>query len=388
MPTFKLSDNKVRAAKPTDKPQKIFDGQGLHLFVSPKGAKTWRLAYRLDGKPQTASLGAYPDVSLALAREKAAEIRKGMAQGVSPKKPKRNAVTFKEAAEIYWNGRKDVADGYRANALRALEMHLYKPIGDLPIGSIDRPTLLTALMITDNAGHHVYVRKVRMWASQVWDWAVEHEHAAINIPATIQPKKAFGKSKTKPHASLELTEVADFLLRLSLEKEIQSVLACKLMALTWVRTQELRMMLWDQIDGNVWRLPEEVMKRDKDHIVPLARQAVEIIEKLRARSRGSIYVFPNDRRADRPMSENAVLYLMHRMGYKGEMTGHGWRSVASTWANEHGYNRDAIERQLAHTPDDKVRSAYNRAEYLKERRAMMQAFADWLDKPDTSSLQG
>jgi integrase len=130
------------------------------------------------------------------------------------------------------------------------------------------------------------------------------------------------------------------------------------------------------------------MKRDKDHMVPLSRQALDILDKMRARQRGSEYVFAADHRLDRPISENTVLALMARMGYKGEMTGHGWRTVASTWANEEGYTTDAIERQLAHSPEDKVRSAYNRAEYMKERRPMLQAWADWLDKVDPGSAQG
>jgi integrase len=159
---------------------------------------------------------------------------------------------------------------------------------------------------------------------------------------------------------------------------ILSAMACKLLALTWTRTQELRLMEWSEIDGDLWRIPAGKMKRRRDHLVPLSRQALVLLDNLRVRQRGSVYVFPNDRRLDRPMSENAILYLIGRMGYGGRMTGHGWRTVASTWANEAGYNRDWIERQLAHSPDDKVRSTYNRAEYLTDRRVMLQAWGDWL----------
>ena len=161
---------------------------------------------------------------------------------------------------------------------------------------------------------------------------------------------------------------------------IQSAQACRLLALTWVRTQELRMMEWTEIDGDLWRIPAGKMKRRRDHLVPLSKQALVILENMRQRGTGSVYVFPNDRSADRPMSENAVLYLIGRIGYGGKMTGHGWRSVASTWANEAGHNKDAIERQLAHAPDDKVRATYNRAEYLPERKTMLQAWSDWLTK--------
>ena len=137
-------------------------------------------------------------------------------------------------------------------------------------------------------------------------------------------------------------------------------------------------MEWTEIDGDTWRIPKEKMKRRRDHMVPLSKQALQVLKNLALRKKGSIYVFPNDRRQDRPMSENAVLYLLGRMGYGGIMTGHGWRTVASTWANEAGHNRDAIERQLAHAPDDKVRATYNRAEFLDQRRTMLQAWADWL----------
>jgi integrase len=163
------------------------------------------------------------------------------------------------------------------------------------------------------------------------------------------------------------------------------VLACRLMALTWVRTQELRFMEWSEFEqeGTLWRIPQGKMKRRFEHLVPLSTQAQAVIATMKARWAGSKYVFPCDagRRKDRPMSENAVLYLIGRIGYEHRMTGHGWRSVASTWANESGrYHNDAIERQLAHTPDNKVRAIYNRAAYLPERRKMMQDWADWLDR--------
>ncbi|HEY3341946.1 MAG TPA: site-specific integrase, partial [Anaerolineae bacterium] len=185
------------------------------------------------------------------------------------------------------------------------------------------------------------------------------------------------------HAALSPPEVKPFLDRLKIEDQLLSVLACKLLALTWVRTVELRTMLWSEIEGKgdaqVWRIPAGKMKRRNEHLVPLSRQAVALLGILRQRARGSEYVFPAEHTIKRPMSENAVLYLLHRMGYKGIITGHGWRSVASTWANEAGWLPDAIERQLAHMPDDKIRAAYNRAAYLPQRREMLQAWADWLE---------
>jgi integrase len=383
MPTNTLTDAKCRALQPGDKLRKIFDGQGLHLVATPKGAKVWRVAYRLAGKPQTKSLGPYPAVSLAEARKKRDELKATLRDGGDPmaerKASKKDALTFRQASERFWSGRGDLSPSYRSNATRAMEMHLYPFLGDKPIASIDRAALLEALNRMDAAGLHQYVRKTRMWASQVFEWAVEHHEAAINPAALINPKKAFGHSKVEHFAALTLPEVPAFMQRLSLEAELQSVLACRLLALTWVRTTELRGMPWSELDGDVWRIPAARMKRKRDHIVPLSTQAQAIFAKLRARARPSCpYVFPSEHRDDRPMSENTVLALLARMGYKGRTTGHGFRSIGSTWANERGYAADAIERQLAHTPADKTRAAYNRAEFLPDRRAMLQAFADFL----------
>lgn len=382
MPTTNtLTDAKCRAAKAIDKPQKLFDGGGLHLFTSPTGAKVWRLAYRFNGKPLTMSIGPYPEVTLSQARDKRDTAKAALRDGIDPmdkrRDRKRDAMTLQAASEAFWAGRKDVSPDYLANATRAIEMHALPALGDRAIGNITREELLAALMHLDAAGKHEYVRKVRMWLAQVWDWAIEQGHAATNPARLIRPEKAFGKTKVQHFAALELTEIPDFLQRLALEDDLQSVLACKLLALTWVRTNELRMMLWSEIDGDLWRIPAGKMKRGRDHLVPLSSHALALLESLKLRSRGSVYVFPNARRPDRPMSENAILYLIGRIGFGGKMTGHGFRTVASTWANEGGYNRDAIERQLAHVPKDQVRAAYNRAEFMAERRAMVQAWSDW-----------
>jgi integrase len=343
------------------------------------------MAYRLDGKPQTAAFGAYPALSLADARKRRDELLAVLARGENPKREKpRAGLSFKTACEQYWAGRGDVTRGYRDNAMRGLEMHLWSSLGAMSIGSITRAALLDALRRMDAAGKHVYVRKIRMWAGQVFEWAVEHGYATTNPAAAIRPEKAFGRAPVESFAALELLEVPAFMARLSCEQELQSVLACKLLALTWVRTKELRFMRWVDFDGDLWRVSKATMKKRRDHLVPLSRQALALLDMLRLRRNGD-YVFPAEHRADRPISENAILALIARLGYKGKMTGHGWRSIASTWANEHGWNRDAIERQLAHAPDDDVRAVYNRAEYLDIRRDMMQAFADWLIPPPSGA---
>lgn len=383
MPTNTLKDALCKAAKPAEKAYKMFDGGGLHLFVSPTGSKTWRIAYRLAGKPKTMSVGPYPEVSLAEARGKRDGLKATLRDGGDPMAPRRatrKGMTLREASETYWAGRKDLSPSYLANAGRGIEMHL-KNILEQNIAGITREMLLEELGRMDAAGLHVYVRKVRMWIGQVFEWAVENGHASINPAALIRPEKAFGKAKVESFAALELRDVPNFLQRLALERELQSVLACRMLAYTWVRTAELRMMEIEEVDleEGMWIIPKGKMKRARDHVVPLPRQAVRVIKLMLARNSGSKYVFPSDRRDDRPMSENAILYLIGRIGYKGKMTGHGWRSVASTWANERGYNEDAIEMQLSHAPGNKIRAVYNRSKYINERREMLQAHADWID---------
>lgn len=378
MPTNKLLDSKIKAIAATAKAQKFFDGGGLFLFVSPKGAKVWRLAYRVNGKAQTATLGPYPLIGLADARKKRDEIKLKLLAGEPLAKRAKRSLTLTEACEEYWGGRDDLSASYLANAKRALEMHIQPTLGSVPVADLTREQVLEALKVMDAAKLYEYVRKTRMWLSQVLDWAVENGHAEANVAATIKADKAFGKAPVEHFAAVSLPEVQALMQRIAMEGEIQSVLACRLLALTWTRTVELRMMEWSEIHGDQWVIPAGKMKRRREHVVPLTAQAMEIIENMRARSRGSPYVFPGDHRIERPMSENAILYLLHRCGYKGRMTGHGFRSVASTWANDAGHNPDAIERQLAHVPADMTRAAYNRAAYLPQRRAMLQDWADWL----------
>ncbi len=394
MPTInKLTDSQCRSFKPTEKPQKMFDGGGLYLFVSPTGAKTWRLAYRFSGKPKTISFGPYPSVSLSEARQQRDLAKTSLRNGVDPMFVKRptadKQINLSSASKKYWSDRKDVSESYRTNALNAINRYLNPRLGERPINEITRDELLLCLNAINAAGRYVYVRKVKAWVAQVFDWAKEQGYVDQNPTALINSEKAFGKSRVRHRAALEARDVPEFLTRLSVEKDLNSVIACKLLALTWARTKELRTMTWDQLENDVWRLPSSQMKSDEYHLVPLSRQALALLNLMRERSRGSRYVFPHESNIDKCMSENSVLYLIYRIGFKGRMTGHGWRAVGSTWANEHGYNIDAIERQLAHAPKDATRAAYNRAAYLKERRQMLQDWADWFDSchPDTSAMK-
>ena len=381
MATNKLTDHQCRTAKPKDKSYKLSDGHGMYLFISTTGSKIWRVGYRVNGKEQTHVLGPYPLLTLSDARTKRDEFRRKLLDGVDVKAKPKKTVTFSDAVVAYWNGRIVVSEGYQFNATRGLEMHLEYAIGKDGIDTITREKLLGLLMKLDGQGKHVYARRVRMWAMQVFDWAIEQGHCKENPAAQIKPEKAFGKRATQHHAALKFSQVPEFMSRLDMEEDLQSAMACRFLALTWVRTQEMRYMVWSEVEGDLWRIPASRMKKSREHLVPLSVQALEILEKMKQRSRGSDYVFASESRNDRPISENTVLYLLARMGFKGKMTGHGFRTLGSTWGNENGYNRDWIETQLAHAEENDVRSAYNQAIYLEPRRKMMQDWANFLYRP-------
>jgi integrase len=418
MPTNTLTDNDCRRAEPRSKAYKLFDGNGLYLWISPKGARVWRQDYRFGGKKwaDTVIHGAYPLITLRAAREKRDEVLRLLAAGQDPKAGAKLAapvegvksITLGVACDTYWGGKKDISDGYRENAKRGLELHL-ADLWKRDMRTIEREEFLRCLNAMDAAGKHVYVRKVRMWASQVWHWAVEQKYADTNIPDTINPKRAFGKAKVDSFPALHERDMPALWRRIAVEGDLQSVLAARMLAHTWVRTKEMRFMEWGEVDAfgralNIeasgaqpvapdpdkewtWEIPAGKMKRAKAHLVPLPRQARLLLLKLWARRRpGGKYVFTAEHRLDRPISDSAVLMLLYRIGYKGAMTGHGFRSVGSTWANERGYNKDWVERQLAHTPEDKVRAAYNKAQFLDGRRKLLQGFSDWLDTLDAAAV--
>ena len=270
--------------------------------------------------------------------------------------------------------------------LLAQPVGLLPMIGGMALEQIGRETLMTALLPVDASGKFELVRNLRAWAGQIFERAIERGYCQHNPAALIRPERAFGKRQTQHLAALELHQVRAFMHRLALEGNTQSAVMCRLMALTWVRTGVLRRMMWSEVDGDIWRIPGAKMKMRKDLLVPLSKQATEILKMMRQRRTTSAFVFPHPTRADRPASENSVLSLLYRMEYKGKMTGHGWRSVGSTWANENGFDADAIERQLAHVPKDEVRATYNRAQYLTQRRELLQAWADWLLAEDVDAV--
>lgn len=398
-----LTDAICKTAKAKEKDYKLSDGYGMYLFVTTKGAKIWRMAYRFGGKQKATVIGPYPLVSLKDARERRDVVRRQLLDGTDPeaKVVQQDRLTLEEALEKYLEHRAQggvITDKYLQNLKNGIQMHVCNYLGRRYIDTITREDMLEVLMKLNAAQKFVYVKRIRMWTEGLFAWAQEHRHCKINPSALINPRVAFGSRPVKGFPHLPLRDIPAFLKRLREEREQTSVLACRMLALTWVRTGELREMKWDQIEGDVWRVPAANMKGEADtrreHLVPLPSQCTSILQTLKNRSRNSDYVFPADQDIDRPITENCVTDLMERMGYRGKMTGHGWRKVGSTWANEQvadddtrKYHPDWIEMQLAHI-DGSVRGIYNSAEYLPQRRKMLQAYADWLDQADASTFEG
>ena len=389
-----LSDTALRKAKPSDKAQRLFDGGGLYVEISPSGGKWWRLKYRFGGKEKRLSLGTYPDTGLADAREKRDAARKLLARGVDPSAERQAAKqsqaqamlavgeTFKAMART-WMARQEVAE-VTANKTRWLmETFLFPEIGDRPIAEITSRELLLALRKIEETGKLETAKRARIKAGQVFRFAMMEGKAESDPTASL--RGALKAPKNKHHAAITDPMQMGELLRAidGFAGQYVTLCALKVAPLVFVRPGELRHAEWPEfdLDGAMWRIPAERMKMKAAHLVPLSTQAISILRDLRALTGEGRYVFAGLRTASRPMSENTVNAALRRLGYSNdEMTGHGFRSMAATRLNEMGWNADAIERQLAHAESNKVREAYTHAaQYLDERKRMMQAWADYLD---------
>jgi integrase len=390
-----LTDTRIRNAKPMAKAYKLSDGSGMYLLVTPDGARYWRLDYRFAGKRRTLALGVYPTVTLAVARTRREEARALLARDLDPgeaKKATRRAVRIAsehsfEAIAREWldKQRKRLAPKYCALILARLEADIIPRIGSRPVAEIDAPELLDALRAVEKRGVIETARRLRQTCGQVFRYAIATGRAKDD--PSIALHGALGSpGRRRGHRAMTLSEIPAFLRALeAYDGDPRTRLALRLMVLTFARTTELRAARWSEfenLDGinALWRIPVDRMKMKREHVVPLAPQAVALLRELRSLpgSDTSAYLFPSPSREGH-MSNNTMLYAMYRMGYHGRATVHGFRAMASTALNEMGFRPDVIERQLAHQEQNAVRAAYNRAEYLVERRAMMNHWADLLD---------
>ncbi len=387
-----LSDTAIRQAKPALKPRKLFDASGLYLLIAPTGGKWWRLKYRFEGKERLLALGTYPDVGLKQAREKRDAARKLVADGIDPGAERkaakaalvqRTAGSFEAVArEWFEKFSAGWAPTHAATIIRRLERDVFPWLGTRSAGEIAAPDLLTALRRVEARGALETAHRIHQVCGQVFRYAVATGRAQRDPSADL--RGALPPVREKHHAALTEPKQVGALLRAINGYKGTFVTRCalRLAPLVFVRPGELRKAEWSEfdLDGATWRIPAARMKMRSEHVVPLSRQAVEILRELKPFTGAWRYVFPGARTAGQPMSENAITAALRRMGYeRDEMTGHGFRSTASTLLYELGWSADAIERQLAHAERDGVRDAYNRAEYLAERKRMMQAWADYLD---------
>lgn len=392
---MKLTDTKLKSLKPTGKIQKFSDGGGLYIHVSPVGGKLWRFFYRFNGKQKTLALGKYPEVSLAEARKKREEARVLVAQGVDPSAYKRKikAATAADAADMAhtfeavardWFSKKCTAwtEGHQKKILSRLENQLFPYIGGRPITSLDAADYMGALRRAEERGAIETAHRLAQLCGQVTRFAriggiVKHDAAAGLVEALAHVQTTHYAAITSP---LEL----GYLLRAidAYQGEPAICHALRILPYVFVRSGELRGMQWEEVDldAGEWIIPAGRMKMRRPHVVPLARQVVKLLRSMQDHSGAYALVFPSATSSTRCVSDMGLLNALRRMGYgKEQMTVHGFRTTASTLLNEQGYNRDWIEAQLAHAEKNAIRDAYNRAEYLSERRKMMQAWADYLD---------
>jgi integrase len=387
-----LTDIEVRHAKPREKPYKLSDERGMYLEVTPTGAKYWRMKFRHAGKEKRLALGVYPEVGLKDAREKRDAARKLLADGIDPaavKKARKAAAVAEttssfEAVAREWFGKfaPGWAPTHSDKIIRRLERDIFPWLGNRPIAEISAPDLLAVLRRIENRGAVETAHRAHQNCGQILRYAIATGRAERDTSADL--RGAIPPSKERHHPSLTDPKAVGELLRAINGYTGSFVTKCAMQfaPLVFVRPGELRKAEWTEINlaAAEWRIPAEKMKMRAVHIVPLSTQAAALLSELKPLTGNGRYVFPGARTVTRPMSENTVNAALRRLGYgSDDMTGHGFRSIASTLLNEQGWNRDAIERQLAHAERDSIRAAYNYAEHMPERRKMMQAWADYLD---------
>jgi integrase len=401
-----LTDTKIRNAK---KPGKLTDAGGLYLQVMPSGSKLWRYRYRIAGKENLFALGDYvKEPSGETVEEKRARIRDGrlsllearterdkcrglVKQGIHPSHNRQaqrvaqvaeNENTFEAIAREWIEQRRAKWSGYYLNQVeRTLEADAFPYIGTLPMRSITAAHLLEIIKRTEKRGAETVAILLRQWLSAIFRYAVATLRADADPAAAL--KGAIHRPKVEHRQPLARKDIPEFIKALDSHGGFRTTaIAMRLLMLTFVRTVELRAAEWSEFDLEraEWRIPAERMKMREPHIVPLSAQAVELLRELYTLTGGQRLLFPNYRRPKSCMTATTLNRALERMGYGGKFSGHGFRATASTMLNEMGYRSDLIERQLAHAERSKVRASYNQAEYMPERIAMMQAWANLIDE--------
>jgi integrase len=397
---YKLNDRPrdptaIRFLKPKDKPWRVSDAGGLYLQIEPKGSMYWHYAYRFEGKQKTLSLGVYPEVSLAEAREKHREAHKQVGEkkidpGAAKQEAKRqssaaNGNTFQDVANAFIKEKTpDWKAPTKKKYVQILTNHLFPALGERSIGDITTPELREVLRSIVELNKANTARSAKILCGQIFQHGME-TGKCVTDPAAALKKRVILVPKAKGVPAVDPSEMPQLLSKIDAYEEENVKLGLQVMAATFVRTDSLRLAKWPQIDFAIkkWTVPAENLKGRKgfkdELIVPLAPQTLKLFERLRELSGESEYVFPGRKRGN-PIHEKTFLFALYDLGYKGKMTTHGFRSVASTWLNDsERFSKDAIERQLDHVFGTQVHRAYNRGKYLEERQKMMVVWADQLD---------
>jgi len=390
-----LTDTQIKKAKVTDKLQKLSDGGGLQLHISPAGGKLWRWAYRFEGKQKTLGLGTYPSVSLFDARNARDDAKKLLAAGTDPMQQRKAVKAAKMAASEHsfesvarrwydhWEAGKNVRhSGY---VLARLQADVFPAIGTRPIAEIQAPELVRMIKSIEARGALDIAKRCLQMTGQVFRYAIAHGiGGATRNPATdIKAGDVLRPRVKENYARIDARELPALLRKIEGYSGTPTTrLAIKLMALTFVRTGELIGARWAEfdLDAGRWDIPAPRMKMKTPHIVPLSTQAVQVLRVLHDITGGRELLFPGERDHSKPISNNTILGALERMGYKGRMTGHGFRGLASTILHEQGFDHQHIELQLAHMERNEVSAAYNHALYLKQRTSMMQSWGDYLER--------
>ena len=392
---MKLTDTALRALKPTGKVQKLSDGGGLYLHVTPTGSRLWRMAYRFTGKQKLLSFGAYPTVSLRDARKLREEAKEQLAKGIDPGAEKRQAKeavlaqkreerdTFEFVAREWFAKYEPTLSNKHAQKLRRyLENTLFPVLGGKPITLLEPADFLQVVQPSERLGHHETAHKLMRLCGQVTRYARITGRIKYDVAAGLT--EALAPVQTTHFAAVTVPDDIGLLLRdIDAYVGYTSVVYClKILPYVFTRPSELRLAHWSEFDlkNGIWSIPASRMKMRREHVVPLAKQVLSIIKELHVYTGNGELLFPSTRALTTPISDAAPLAALRRMGYgKETMTLHGFRAMASTRLNELGFRADVIEAQLAHKEPDTVRLAYNRAEYMEERCALMQSWADYLD---------
>ncbi|HBS6781896.1 TPA: tyrosine-type recombinase/integrase [Klebsiella pneumoniae] len=384
-----LNDMQIRRAKPEAKAYTLGDGQGLSLLIEPNGSKSWRFRYRYAGKPKMISLGVYPTITLADARSRRDDARKLVAEGKNPsevrKEQKIALQTESESAfekiATEWHQMKSTkwSEGYASDIMEAFKNDIFPYVGTRPIGEIKPLELLNVLRKIEKRGALEKMRKVRQRCSEVFRYAIATGRAEFNPAADLSSALEVHQSNHFPF--LKADEIPDFLRALDSYTGSRLVqIATKLLMITGVRTIELRAASWSEfdLDNAIWEIPAERMKMRRPHLVPLSTQALDLLNELKIMTGSYCYVFPGRNDPNKPMSEASINQVIKRIGYGGQLTGHGFRHMMSTLLHEQGFDSSWIEIQLAHVDKNSIRGTYNHAQYLEKRRGMLQWYSSIL----------